>query len=105
MHKCKNISMKVLKDVRITVPKLRETRAVYMQKRQRMRAYNNSSMHNPKIKGIGRDYAFIIVAYPHPCLVAYITYFSNFWCCYPYIFQHWLMEMFYSCFTGFSLYT
>ena len=30
-NKCKNISIKMLKDVGMTVPKSRETRAVYMQ--------------------------------------------------------------------------
>ena len=31
IYKCKNISIKMLKDVGMTVPKSRETRAVYMQ--------------------------------------------------------------------------
>ena len=31
IYKCKNISIKMLKDVGMTVPKRRETRAVYMQ--------------------------------------------------------------------------
>ena len=45
MYKCKNISIKVLKDVGMTVPKSRETSAVYMQQ-DGMRACNNNSMHN-----------------------------------------------------------
>ena len=52
----KNISIKMLKDVGMIVPKSRETSAVYMQQdrrgsiyaaRQGMRACNNTNMGNP----------------------------------------------------------
>ena len=52
----KNISIKMLKDVGMTVPKSRETSAVYMQQdniyaaKQGMRACNNNNMRNPIIK-------------------------------------------------------
>ena len=39
----------MLKDVGMTVPKIRETRAVYMQQYRGMRACNNNNMHNPKL--------------------------------------------------------
>ena len=89
----KNISIKMLKDVGMTVPKSRETSAVYMQQdrdegniyaaRQGMRACNNN-MRNPSLHlfyyGVTH---VIIVACPHPlscciyialipCLAAYI---------------------------------
>ena len=42
----------MLKDVGMTVPKIRETRAVYNYAAiQGMRACNNNNMRNPKIKG------------------------------------------------------
>ena len=62
----------MLKDVGMTVPKSRETRAVYIQQhgmragnmrnpklsiyaaRQGMRACNNNNMRNPKLKNVGR---------------------------------------------------
>ena len=44
-NKCKNISIKRLKDVGMTVPKSRETRAVYMQQQRGVRACNNNNMY------------------------------------------------------------
>ena len=43
-YKCKNISIKMLKDVGMTVPKSRETRAVYAAT-QGVRACNNNNMY------------------------------------------------------------
>ena len=55
-NKFKNIAIKMLKDVGMTMPKSRETSAVYMQQD---RGCNN----NTKIKDVGR---IMIVACPHP---------------------------------------
>ena len=47
-YKCKNISIKMLKDVGMAVLKIRKTRAVYIYAAtQRMRACNNNNMRNP----------------------------------------------------------
>ena len=49
IYKCKNIPIKMLKDVGMTVAKIRETRAVYMYAAIRgMRACNNNNMRNLK---------------------------------------------------------
>ena len=131
--KKKNISIKVLKDVGMTVPK---TSAVYMQKdrdegsiymytaRQEMRAYNNNNMRNPyNRRDAGRVTYVMFVACPHPCLATYILLscciytalipclaahilhlFLYFWHCHPYILQHFNGNVLLSCFTGFLLY-
>lgn len=66
----------MLKDVGMTVPKSRETRAVYTYAVTRgMRACNNNNMRNLKLKDVGRVTHVIVVACPHPL-------------CLPYILQH-----------------
>ena len=56
----------MLKDVGMTVPKIRETSAVYMQQdrgiyaaTQGMKACNNTNMCNPTMKDVGRSYALL----------------------------------------------
>ena len=121
-NQSKNISIKMLKDVEMTVPKSRETSAcnntgdegsificsktgsIYAA-RQGMRACNNNNMRNPSLHlfyyGVMH---VIIVACPHPCLLhiysSPVLLYINIWlhplCCCIYI-LHLFLYFFWHC--------
>ena len=100
----KNISTKMLKDVGMTVPKSRETSAVYICSKtgdegniytatQGMRACNNNNMHNPSLHPSVSGYDCCMPSSP-VLLHIYCTCFSTFWHCHPYIFQHFILYLY-----------
>ena len=85
----------MVKDVGMTVPKSRETSAVYMQ--QDIYACYYCCMPSSPVL------LHIILPSSPVLLHIYCTCSSTFWHCYPYILHHFNGNVLLPCFTGFSL--